>query len=91
MQAQVKEWGNGQGVRLSKEILKSAGITLNDILDITVSNGIITLAKPFRHKTLEERAAEFDGRLMIDGEYDWVNRLEKRSGNGYTSGRYPEN
>ncbi|WP_294786494.1 AbrB/MazE/SpoVT family DNA-binding domain-containing protein [uncultured Eubacterium sp.] len=71
MQAQVKEWGNGQGVRLSKEILKSAGITLNDILDITVSNGIITLSKPFRHKTLEERAAEFDGRLMIDGEYDW--------------------
>ena len=71
MQAQVKEWGNGQGVRLSKDILKSAGITLNDILDITVSNGIITLSKPFRHKTLEERAAEFDGRLMIDGEYDW--------------------
>ena len=71
MQAQVKEWGNGQGVRLSKEILKSAGITLNDILDITVSNGIITLSKPFRHKTLEERAAEFGGKLMIDGEYDW--------------------
>lgn len=71
MQAQVKEWGNGQGIRLSKEILKSAGITLNDILDITVSNGIITLSKPFRHKTLEERAAEFDGKLMIDGEYDW--------------------
>ena len=71
MQTQVKEWGNGQGVRLSKEILKSAGISLNDILDITVSNGIITLSKPFRHKTLEERAAEFDGRLMIDGEYDW--------------------
>ena len=71
MQSQVKEWGNGQGIRLSKEILKSAGITLNDILDITVSNGIITLSKPFRHKTLEERAAEFDGKLMIDGEYDW--------------------
>lgn len=26
---------------------------------------------PFRHKTLEERAAEFDGKLMFDGEYDW--------------------
>ena len=71
MQTQVKEWGNGQGVRLSKEILKSAGITLNDILDITVSDGIITLSKPFRHKTLEERAAEFGGKLMIDGEYNW--------------------
>lgn len=71
MQAQVKEWGNSQGIRLSKEILKSAGISVNEILDVTVSNGVITLMKPFRHKTLEERAAEFDGRLMLDGEYDW--------------------
>ena len=71
MQAQVKEWGNSQGIRLSKEILKSAGIGLNEVLDVTVSNGVITLVKPFRHKSLEERAAEFGGRLMLDGEYDW--------------------
>lgn len=71
MQAQVKEWGNSQGVRLPKEILKSAGIALDEVLDVIVSNGAITLAKPFRHKTLEERAAEFDGKLMLDGEYEW--------------------
>ena len=71
MQAQVKEWGNRQGIRLSKEILKSAGIALNEVLDVTVANGVITLVKPFRHKTLEERAAEFDGKLMLDGEYNW--------------------
>ncbi len=71
MQTQVREWGNSQGVRLSKEILKSAGIALNEVLDISVSNGVITLVKPFRHKTLEERAAEFDGKLILDGEYDW--------------------
>lgn len=71
MQAQVKEWGNSQGIRLSKEILKSAGIALNEVLDVTVSNGVITLTKPFRHRTLEERAAEFDSKLMLDGEYDW--------------------
>lgn len=71
MQAQVKEWGNSQGIRLSKEILKSAGIMLNDVLDVTISNGVITLAKPFRHRTLEERADEFGGKLMLDGEYDW--------------------
>ena len=23
------------------------------------------------HKTLEERAAEYGGRLNLDGEYDW--------------------
>ena len=71
MQAQAKELGNSQGIRLPKEVLKSAGIGLNEVLDVTVSNGVITLAKSFRHKTLEERAAEFDGKLMLDGEYDW--------------------
>lgn len=71
MQAQVKEWGNSQGIRLSKEILKSAGIMFNDVLDVTISNGVIILTKPFRHKTLEERADKFGGKLMLDGEYDW--------------------
>lgn len=23
------------------------------------------------HKTLEERAVEFEGKLLLDGEYDW--------------------
>lgn len=71
MQAQVKEWGNSQGIQLPGEILKSAGIALNEVLDITVTDGAITLTKSFRHKTLEERAAEFGGKLMFDGEYDW--------------------
>lgn len=77
MQAQVKEWGNSQGIRFPKEVLKNAGIAVNDILDVTVSNGIITLTKPFRHKTLEERAAEFDGSLNLDGEYDWGDPVGK--------------
>ena len=42
-----------------------------EILDISVSNGVITLTKTFRHKTLEERATEFNGKLMLDGEYAW--------------------
>jgi len=71
MQAQVKEWGNSQGIRIPKEVLKSAGIAVNEFLDVTVSKGTITLVKSFRHKTLEERTAEFDGKLMLDGEYDW--------------------
>ena len=71
VQVQVKEWENSKGVRLPKEVLKKAGVTLNEMLDVSVSNGAITLAKAFRHKTLEERAAEFDGKLMLDSEYDW--------------------
>lgn len=30
---------------------------------------MIVLRKPFQHRTLEERAAEFDGNLNLDGEY----------------------
>ena len=75
MQAQVKEWGNNQETRLSKDIRKSAGIELNENLDVSVANGVITLMKPFYHKTLEERAAEYDGKLMLDGEYDWGDPL----------------
>ena len=70
-QVAIKTWGNSQGIRLSKDILKSAGIALNEMLEVTVSDGVITLAKTFRHKTLEERAAEYNGRLMLAGEYDW--------------------
>ena len=33
MQAQVKEWGNSQGIRLPKEVLKSAGIAVNDVFE----------------------------------------------------------
>lgn len=71
MQAQVKVWGNSQGIRISKDILKAADIAIDDVLDVNVVNGTITLAKSFRHKTLEERAAEFDGKLNLDGEYNW--------------------
>lgn len=71
MQAQVKVWGNSQGIRIPKELLEDAGIALNELLDISVSDGVITLTKAFRHKTLEERAAEYGGSLNLDGEYDW--------------------
>ena len=70
MQTQVKAWGNSQGIRISKEVLKEADVAVDDILDVKVSNGVIMLVKPFRHKTLEERAAAYDGRLDLDGEFD---------------------
>ena len=71
MQAQVKTWGNSQGIRIPKEVLQEAAFSVNDVLDVKVSNGMIMLVKPFRHRTLEERAADYGGRLLLDGEYDW--------------------
>lgn len=75
MQAQVKPWGNSQGIRISKDDLQKANIAIDDILDVQISDGMIILMKPFRHKTLEERAAEFGGQLDLDGEYDWGEQM----------------
>ena len=71
MYAQVKSWGNSQGIRISKDILQEADIKVDEVLEVKVSKGRIVLEKAFKHKTLEERAEEFGGRLNLDGEYDW--------------------
>ena len=71
MEVQVKEWGNSQGIRLPKSVLQEAGFALDESLTVEVDNGKIILSRPFRHKTLEERAAEYGGNLNLDGELDW--------------------
>lgn len=77
MRVQVKPWGNSQGIRISKDILREADVEIDDVLEVKVVNGMITLVKPFRHKTLEERAAEFNGNLNLDGEYNWSEPVER--------------
>ncbi|MCR5271766.1 MAG: AbrB/MazE/SpoVT family DNA-binding domain-containing protein [Lachnospiraceae bacterium] len=71
MQTKIKTWGNSQGIRIPKEVLEEASFAVDDVLDVKVSNGMIMLVKPFRHKSLEERAAEYGGQLNLDGEADW--------------------
>ena len=58
MQAQIREWGNSQGIRIPKEILKSAGMALNEIIDITVSEGVITIKKNFSHRSVRHNTME---------------------------------
>lgn len=71
MIAQVKTWGNSQGIRLPKDLLEGIGIHLNDFLNIEVQGENIVLTKTFRHKTLEERAAEFEGKIGPYEEFEW--------------------
>ncbi len=71
MRTKVKMWGNSQAIIIPREVLQEADVAVDDILDVKVSNGMIMLVKPFRHRTLEERAAEYGGRLELDGEFDW--------------------
>lgn len=71
MTTKVKEWGNSQGIRISKELLQEAGIRKDDELDIQFVNGGLFLRKTFRHRTLEERAKEYGGKAGPYQEFDW--------------------
>ena len=71
MQTQIKNWGNSQGIRLSKEAMQEAGFEPDEILTLTVSRGKIILQKKFRHKTLKERMDEYGGKLEFVEEIDF--------------------
>lgn len=71
MQTQIKKWGNSQGIRLSKDILKDAGINENDNLMITASDGKIIIYKQNKRLSLEERAALYGGGLNLVQEIGW--------------------
>lgn len=72
MQLRLKQWGNSQGIRFSKEFLRSAGLSLNDTLEAEIINGQIVLTPGFRHRTLKERAAEFNGQLNLSDEPEQI-------------------
>ena len=69
-QTVVRAWGNSQGIRLSKKILEKAKIGLDDLLQVEVSENTIILKKAFRHKSFEERLADYDGKIDVL-DFDW--------------------
>ena len=71
MPVSIKPWGNSQGIRFSREFLASAGNKPNDVLAAGGIDGKVVLSKQFQHRTLQQRAAAFDGKLNLSGEYDW--------------------
>ena len=71
VQIQVKKWGNGSGIRFTKEFLREAGISMEDTLNAEIVNGQIILTPVFRHRSLRERAAEFNGELNLSDEIEW--------------------
>ncbi|MBR0309020.1 MAG: AbrB/MazE/SpoVT family DNA-binding domain-containing protein [Mogibacterium sp.] len=69
-QVAIKSWGNSQGIRISKKVLDALDLKVSDVLDVIVENNSIVLRKNFKHKSFEERLAEYDGEITIC-EFDW--------------------
>ena len=68
MLSQVSKWGNSQGIRISKKLLNSARIGLNDEVEIKVmDNKLIIIPKAY--KTLDWYLDGYDSDEL--DRYDW--------------------
>lgn len=82
MEARLQKWGNSDGIRIPSSILKSLNLKTNDKVDLIQEKDKIIISKPKRkHKTLEERFAEFEKlsneeRGTVES-YDWGSDLGK--------------
>jgi len=74
MQSQISKWGNSQGIRISKKLLQSANIGLNDEVEIkAVNNKLIIFPKA--KKTLDWY---LDGYENEPDRYNWGNLDEPK-------------
>jgi antitoxin MazE len=73
MVTKVQKWGNSQGLRLAKQVLEDACISVGDDVDVTARDGMIVIA-PIRRirgrQSLQELVSRIPRNCKI-GEVDW--------------------
>lgn len=71
MVANIIKWGNSQGIIIPKNIMKECNFHIDEPVDIEVNNNELIIRNTFKHKSLEERAEAYGGKLGPFEEYDW--------------------
>jgi len=61
MQVQIQKWGNSAAVRLPAPVLRDAGITLGQALELTVEDGKLIFApkKEYKLEIVSEEPLKF--------------------------------
>jgi len=73
MVTKVQKWGNSQGLRLSKQLLDDAQISVGDEVDVAVRDGVIVVA-PVKHPRGKHSLQQLVKRIPKDyraEELDW--------------------
>ncbi|MHB1340356.1 MAG: AbrB/MazE/SpoVT family DNA-binding domain-containing protein [Coriobacteriia bacterium] len=73
MITRIQKWGNSQGIRLSKELLKEADLCVGEAVDVTHKDGTVVLTPARRVRGGHDLAA-LVAALPADeraGESDW--------------------
>jgi antitoxin MazE len=77
MVTRVQKWGNSQGLRLAKQLLEDAHISVGDDVDVTIRDGTIIIA-PIKRVRGKLSLQELVSRIPKDyeaGEVDWGNPI----------------
>jgi antitoxin MazE len=73
MVTKIQKWGNSQGLRLAKQVLEDAHLSLGDDVDVTVQNGLIVITPARRvrgSQSLEELVSRIPKDYKVE-EMDW--------------------
>lgn len=74
MITRIQKWGNSQGLRLAKQVLQDACISVGDDVDVAVRDGMIVIAPVRRHVHGKVSLQELVSRIpenYTPGETDW--------------------
>jgi len=73
MVTKIQKWGNSQGLRLARQVLEDACISVGDDVDVSARDGVIVIA-PVRRirggQSLQELVLRIP-RNYESGETDW--------------------
>ena len=75
----VQKWGNSQGIRLPKKILKDLGIDVNDKIEISLNDGEIILRKVKKYIDLDDLFKDYKGDYREDfAEFEFYGEAQGR-------------
>jgi antitoxin MazE len=73
MVTKIQKWGNSQGLRLARQVLQDAHISVGDEVDVTTRDGMIVIA-PARRIRGKQSLRALVSRIPKNyktGEVDW--------------------
>ena len=77
MEIRIQKWGNSDGIRIPRNIIKSLNIKTNDILNIEEVNKKIIISIPEKKKvSLEEKFKEYKGK-NLSKDFSWDESVGK--------------
>lgn len=77
MEIKIQKWGNSDGIRIPKSILKSLNIKTNDILNIEqIENKIVITIPKRKKKSLKEEFIKYNGKNLAK-DFVWDESVGK--------------